>query len=155
MRKIAFVISILVMALLLNACRPTEEKLENFYKSRISFGLEHPQQVTSAEEFSIKVYAANNLTFPVTLSSMAFSFSDFYFVDEKGEKLFAVNPNSVILPNSSNTFEYKAKKNMEADLGSGVITSLMQFDLQINDPKYGAKDLRMTEDFVLESARGR
>ena len=155
MRK-AHLIAILLMALvLINACKIlkqnkiSEQELQDFYQSHISFKLEHPQQLKSDEELSIKFYVTNGLEFPVTLSSITFPFADFQFVNEKDERAFAVSTSYSIAANAASAVEYKAKKNMEADLGRGFISSLIQFNFQINDPKYGNRTLRRNENFVL------
>ena len=135
---------------LLTACNIQEEELnkssDDFYLSNIFFELEYPEEVALNEEFSVKVYMTNNLMFPVTLSSVSLPFSDFKFAGEKDE--FVIYPNAEVLAEETKVFEYKMKRNMES-FGSGIISSLLQFELSIEDPEYGSKDLRRNENFVL------
>jgi len=156
-KREAILVSGLLLALfLLTACKTTEQELDEpqplvemdelaeLEKSNIVIKLEHPEQVSKDEEFSVKVSITNQNKFPVTLSSISFPFSDFKFDDG-----FETNPNVDIQVNETKALEQNVIRNMEANLGSGLISSLMQFDLRVNDPK-GSRDLSKREDFIIE-----
>lgn len=150
MRMIVFIL--LIALFLLTACNTQKKELnvpaDDFYLSNVLFELEYPEEVSPDEEFSIKIYIEiTNESFSAALSSITFPFSDFQFIDED-EKLFVVYPNVNILPQEKKVLEYNVKRNMEANLGSGY--SLIQFNVHIEDPKYGSRDLRKSESFVLE-----
>ena len=152
MRLIAFIL-ILSIVLLLTACNTQEKEInvptDDFYLTNVMFRLEYPEEILPDEEFSVKVYVSRtNETFSAALSSITFPFSDFKFAD--GKESFVVYPNINILHEETKVLEYKIKRNMEANLGSGMISSLMQFELHIEDPEYGSRDLIIREDFVLE-----
>lgn len=150
-RKIAIILGLLGVLFLLAACGKTQTKelvsqpSAEPEKSKIVFRLDYPEQVSSDEEFSVKIFITNEFAFPVTLSSITFPFSDFKFDGRD----FVTNPNADILMNETKVLEYMIQKNMEDNLGSGKISSLMQFDIKINDPA-GSRELSKREDFVLE-----
>ena len=142
-REIVFVLSLLAL-FLLTACKSTEqeatEKQVALDESKIVIKLEHPEEVSSDEEFSVKISITNSFDVPATLSSVTFPFSDFKFNGD-----FVIYPNAIISPQETNIMEYNVKRNMEANLGSELISSLMQFDFKIE-----GSDLSKNEDFVLE-----
>ena len=155
-REIALISSLLLALFLLTACKTTEQKLAEpqpsvemdelaeLEKSNIAIKLEHPEQVPKDGEFSVMITVTNNLDFPVTLSLITLPFSDFKFDDG-----FETNPNVNVAQQETRVLEYMVKRNMEADLGSGLINSLMQFDLRINDPA-GSRDVSKREEFIIE-----
>ena len=156
MRMIALILGLVVLFLLV-ACGKgqTEEsepqtseavpELSVADESKIAIELDHPESISSDEEFSVKITMTNEFGFPVTLSSIRFPFSDFKF-DGKG---FVTNPDVNMQPQEAKVLEYSIKRNMEANLGSGLISSLIEFNLKIKDPE-GVIDFSKREDFVLE-----
>ena len=54
------------------------------------------------------------------------------------------------MPAETNVFEYTVKKNMEDNLGSGVIISLIGLKFVVEDPKYGTMEIIKKQDFILE-----
>jgi len=150
-RELFFIFGLLIALFLLTACNTTEQELDEPQPLvepemlKVDFSLEHPAQVSLDEVFDVKVTVTNNLDFPVTLSSITFPFSDFKFVDEG----FATNPDVNIAQQEVKVLEYKIQKNLEDDLGDGKMVSLMQFDLEVDDPA-GSRDVSKREDFVIE-----
>ena len=148
-------ISGLVALLLLVACGKTQAEEpeaqlpelapQPLDESNIVIGLENPETISSDEEFSVKISLTNKFEVPVALSSIRFPFSDFKF----DGKDFATNPNADIPASETKVLEYMVQKNLEDNLGNGKMSSLMQFDLKVNDPS-GVMDLSKREKFVIE-----
>lgn len=141
----------LLAALLLAACsKPTEKELIDLYQSNIIIKEYHRGEVGSDEEFLVQFNIKNNLEFPISIDSIEFPFSDFMFFDERNERFFVIYPKIEVKFNEIEILEYKVKRNMAANLGSGIISSSIRFNLNIADPKYGSMDLVRNTDFVLE-----
>ncbi len=142
-------ILIVLVFILLAACKLTEEELKESYKSSILIKLEAPEEIASDEEFNIRFEVTNNLAFPITLSSLDFQFSDLEFLTE-GTASSRIYPDASILPEETRVFEQRAVRNSEASLGSGIITSLVGLNLGVEDPKYGYKEIAIRKDFAFE-----
>lgn len=137
--------------LLLAACSaPTGKELDGFYKSNIFTSLQYEEEVGEEEEFTVRFDITNNLEFPITLSSIYFPFSDFNFIDKEGRDSVEFYPITSLMPAETNVFEYTVKKNMEDNLGSGVIISLIGLKFVVEDPKYGTMEIIKKQDFILE-----
>lgn len=142
---------LIVVLFLFTACsKPTEKELIDLYHSNIVINMYHREEIESDEEFLVQLYITNNLKFPISIDSIEFPFSDFKFFDERNEKFFVIYPKREVKFNETEILEYKVKRNMEANLGRGIISSSIRFNLNIEDPKYGRMNLARNEDFVLE-----
>lgn len=160
MRKIAL-LGLAVSLFLLASCGPTEEELIESEKTKIFISLGYPKEISEGDEFDVKISISNELKFPITLSSMGFPFLDFKFSSDAGcgegsvrvENDCYAAENSIdslsvdIGPMETRVFEF----DITGDnlFGGGIISSMMKFDLRVNDPK-GSRDFSKGEDIIVE-----
>ena len=163
MRKIVLLGQIIALFLLVS-CVPTEEELREkmeMEKSKIFVVLNYPDKISPDQVFKLKISLTNELEFPVTMYTMGFPFLDFKFSEDASctEGSVRVENDCYAAENSINLLsldiEPMEKKVFEFDIvsdnlfGGGVISSLIRFDLKVNDPK-GIRDLRKGQDIIVD-----
>ena len=154
MRKIVLLGQIIALFLLVS-CVPTEEELREkmeMEKSKIFVVLNYPDKISPDQVFKLKISLTNELEFPVTMYTMGFPFLDFKFSEDASctEGSVRVENDCYAAENSINLLSLDIKP-MESDnlFGGGVISSLIRFDLKVNDPK-GIRDLRKGQDIIVD-----
>ena len=143
MRKIAL-LGLVIFLFLLVSCGPTEDELIEIEKTKIFISLDYPDEISSDHGFMVKATISNDLEFPITLSSMSFPFSDFKFNQD-----VEISTNVEISAGATRSVEYNVERNMEAFFGSGLVSSMIQFDVRVNDPK-GVRDFSKREELVID-----
>jgi len=143
MRKIAL-LGLVVSLFLLASCGPTEDELIEIEKTKIFISLDYPDEISSDQGFRVKATISNDLTLPITLSSMSFPFADFKFNQD-----VEISTNVEIPAGGTRSVEYNVERNMEAFFGSGLVSSMIQFDIRVNDPK-GVRDFSKREELVID-----
>jgi len=143
MRKIAL-LGLVVSLFLLASCGPTEDELIEIEKTKIFISLDYPDEISSDQGFRVKATISNDLTLPITLSSMSFPFADFKFNQD-----VEISTNVEIPAGATRSVEYNVERNMEAFFGSGLVSSMIQFDVRVNDPK-GVRDFSKREELVID-----
>lgn len=144
MRKIVL-LGLAVSLFLLAACGPTEEELAEIEKTKIFISLDYPDEISLDQGFRVKATITNDLTLPITLSSMSFPFADFKFGQD-----VEISTNIEIPAGATRAVEYNAERNMEASLGSGLVSSMIQFEIRVNDPK-GIRAFDKREELVIDT----
>ena len=143
MRKIAL-LGLVIFLFLLVSCGPAEDELIEIEKTKIFISLDYPDEISSDQGFMVKATISNDLEFPITLSSMSFPFSDFKFNQD-----VEISTNVEIPAGATRSVEYNVERNMEAFFGSGLVSSMIQFDVRVNDPK-GVRDFSKREELVID-----
>lgn len=143
MRKIAL-LGLVIFLFLLVSCGPTEDELIEIEKIKIFISLDYPDEISSDQGFRVKATISNELEFPITLSSMSFPFADFKFNQD-----VEISTNVEIPAGGTRSVEYNVERNMEAFFGSGLVSSMIQFDIRVNDPK-GVRDFSKREELVID-----
>ena len=143
MRKIAL-LGLVIFLFLLVSCGPTEDELIEIEKTKIFISLDYPDEISSDHGFMVKATINNDLELPITLSSMSFPFSDFKFNQD-----VEISTNVEIPAGATRSVEYNVERNMEAFFGSGLVSSMIQFDVRVNDPK-GVRDFSKREELVID-----
>ena len=143
MRKIAL-LGLVIFLVLLVSCGPAEDELIEIEKTKIFISLDYPDEISSDQGFRFKATISNELEFPITLSSMSFPFADFKFNQD-----VEISTNVDIPAGATRSVEYNVERNMEAFFGSGLVSSMIQFDVRVNDPK-GARDFSKREELVID-----
>ena len=163
MRKIVLLGQIIALFLLVS-CVPTEEELREkmeMEKSKIFVVLNYPDKISPDQVFKLEISLTNELEFPVTMYTLGFPFLDFKFSEDASctEGHVMVENDCYAAENSiyllSLDIKPMEKKVFEFDIvsdnlfGGGVISSLIRFDLKVNDPK-GIRDLRKGQDIIVD-----
>ena len=163
MRKIVL-LGFIIALFLLVSCVPTEEELREkmeMEKSKIFVVLNYPDKISPDQVFKLEISLTNELEFPVTMYTLGFPFLDFKFSEDASctEGSVRVENDCYAAENSINLLsldiEPMEKKVFEFDIvsdnlfGGGVISSLIRFDLKVNDPK-GIRDLRKGQDIIVD-----
>ena len=143
MRKITL-LGLVIFLFLLVSCGPTEDELIEIEKTKIFISLDYPDEISSDHGFMVKATINNDLELPITLSSMSFPFSDFKFNQD-----VEISTNVEISAGATRSVEYNVERNMEAFFGSGLVSSMIQFDVRVNDPK-GVRDFSKREELVID-----